>query len=124
MIGPGGLLKNKTRILVTHSISFLPQTNLIVVLDEGGVSEVGTYQQLLKNNGAFAEFLRTYLSEEVDSARQEEEAEMKEEIMQEIGRLTPANLTSPARQRTTSTTSSIKSTMKVREIFRFVFSSA
>ncbi|GAV02763.1 hypothetical protein RvY_13289 [Ramazzottius varieornatus] len=118
VIGPSGLLKNKTRILVTHGISFLPRTDLIVVLDEGAVSEVGTYQQLIKNEGAFAEFLRTYLAEEVDSATQEEEAAVKEEIMQEIGRLTPANLTSPARARTTSTTSSIKSTMKVREIFR------
>ena len=56
----------QTRILVTHGISYLPQVDHIVVLKEGRVSEVGTYRQLLDQNGAFADFLRTYLTEEVE----------------------------------------------------------
>ncbi|XP_071481121.1 multidrug resistance-associated protein 1-like [Diadema antillarum] len=65
VIGPQGLLKNKTRILVTHGISFLPQVDQIVVMVDGGISEVGSYQDLLDQNGAFAEFLRNY-SQDVD----------------------------------------------------------
>ncbi len=47
----------------------------IVVLKEGQVSEVGTYQELLDNDGAFAEFLRTYLTSEEEKNEEEEEDE-------------------------------------------------
>ncbi|XP_014824510.1 PREDICTED: canalicular multispecific organic anion transporter 2 [Poecilia mexicana] len=65
LIGPEGLLKGKTRVLVTHGISFLPQVDNIVVMVEGRVSEMGSYQELLKQNGAFAEFLRNYALEDI-----------------------------------------------------------
>ncbi|XP_023364920.1 canalicular multispecific organic anion transporter 2-like [Otolemur garnettii] len=44
VIGPEGLLAGKTRVLVTHGISFLPQTDSIIVLADGQVSEMGTLQ--------------------------------------------------------------------------------
>ncbi|XP_018617362.1 canalicular multispecific organic anion transporter 2 isoform X1 [Scleropages formosus] len=65
VIGPEGKLAGKTRILVTHGISFLPQVNNILVMVEGSVSEMGSYQDLLKQNGAFAEFLRNYALEDI-----------------------------------------------------------
>uniref|UniRef100_A0A3B5QTI6 Canalicular multispecific organic anion transporter 2 n=1 Tax=Xiphophorus maculatus TaxID=8083 RepID=A0A3B5QTI6_XIPMA len=65
LIGPEGVLKGKTRILVTHGISFLPQVDNIVVMVEGRVSEMGSYQELLNQNGAFAEFLRNYALEDI-----------------------------------------------------------
>uniref|UniRef100_A0A8D0DBY8 ATP-binding cassette, sub-family C (CFTR/MRP), member 3 n=1 Tax=Sander lucioperca TaxID=283035 RepID=A0A8D0DBY8_SANLU len=65
LIGPEGVLKSKTRILVTHGISFLPQVDNIMVMVEGRVSEMGSYQELLKQNGAFAEFLRNYALEDI-----------------------------------------------------------
>ncbi|KFQ36515.1 Canalicular multispecific organic anion transporter 2, partial [Merops nubicus] len=64
VIGPDGVLKGKTRILVTHGISFLPQVDHIVVLVDGKISEMGSYQELLKQNKAFAEFLRNYALDE------------------------------------------------------------
>ncbi|XP_066120060.1 ATP-binding cassette sub-family C member 3 isoform X1 [Saccopteryx bilineata] len=60
VIGPEGVLANKTRVLVTHGISFLPQTDFIIVLADGQVSEVGTYSALLQRNGSFANFLHNY----------------------------------------------------------------
>ncbi|XP_053193733.1 multidrug resistance-associated protein 1 [Scomber japonicus] len=60
VIGPQGLLKEKTRVLVTHGLSYLPQANLILVMVEGEITEMGSYQQLMATEGAFAEFLRTY----------------------------------------------------------------
>ncbi|KAM9715834.1 ATP-binding cassette sub-family C member 3 isoform 1-T1 [Menidia menidia] len=65
LIGPEGVLKGKTRILVTHGISFLPQVDNIVVMVDGRVSEMGSYQELLTQNGAFAEFLRNYALEDI-----------------------------------------------------------
>ncbi|KAL7855415.1 hypothetical protein AOLI_G00190190 [Acnodon oligacanthus] len=64
LIGPQGLLKNKTRILVTHGISFLPYVDEIVVLVDGVVSEVGSYSSLRASKGAFSEFLDTYAKQE------------------------------------------------------------
>ncbi|TRY74646.1 hypothetical protein TCAL_01629 [Tigriopus californicus] len=64
VIGPEGLLAKKTRVLVTHSIAFLPKMDNIVVLKEGQVSEVGSYDELLARKGAFAEFLVQFLTEE------------------------------------------------------------
>uniref|UniRef100_A0A8C3AGT5 Multidrug resistance-associated protein 1 n=1 Tax=Cyclopterus lumpus TaxID=8103 RepID=A0A8C3AGT5_CYCLU len=60
VVGPQGLLKNKTRVLVTHGLSYLPQTDLILVMVEGEITEMGSYQHLMATEGAFAEFQRTY----------------------------------------------------------------
>lgn len=59
-------------MLVTHGISFLPQTDFVVVLDDGQVSEVGTYSALLQRNGSFASFLHNYAPDE-DKKYQEED---------------------------------------------------
>uniref|UniRef100_A0A674GTF1 ATP binding cassette subfamily C member 2 n=1 Tax=Taeniopygia guttata TaxID=59729 RepID=A0A674GTF1_TAEGU len=66
VLGPKGLLQKKTRILVTHSISFLPQVDNIVVLAAGAVSEHGSYSTLLANKGAFSQFLNLYGNQEED----------------------------------------------------------
>lgn len=50
----------QTRLLVTHGLSYLPQTDLILVMSEGEIIEMGSYQQLMDKEGAFAELLQTY----------------------------------------------------------------
>uniref|UniRef100_A0A8U7PAI6 Multidrug resistance-associated protein 1 n=1 Tax=Corvus moneduloides TaxID=1196302 RepID=A0A8U7PAI6_CORMO len=64
VIGPKGILKNKTRVLVTHAVNYLPQMDTILVMTDGEISEMGSYQELLQQDGAFAEFLRTYANAE------------------------------------------------------------
>ncbi|KAM8798712.1 multidrug resistance-associated protein 1 isoform 1-T1 [Eudromia elegans] len=64
VIGPKGILKNKTRVLVTHAVNYLPQMDTILVMTNGEISEMGSYQELLEQDGAFAEFLRTYANTE------------------------------------------------------------
>ncbi|XP_039927054.1 ATP-binding cassette sub-family C member 2 [Hirundo rustica] len=66
VLGPKGLLQNKTRILVTHSVSFLPEVDSIVVLTAGAVSEYGSYSTLLANKGAFSQFLNLYGNQKED----------------------------------------------------------
>ncbi|KAK9957353.1 hypothetical protein ABG768_011605 [Culter alburnus] len=70
VIGPQGLLQGRTRVLVTHGLSFLPQADLILVMVDGEITEMGSYTELLDRQGAFAEFLHTYSNTE-----QEEEEE-------------------------------------------------
>ncbi|XP_039741515.1 multidrug resistance-associated protein 1 [Pteropus medius] len=72
VIGPKGMLKNKTRLLVTHGISYLPQVDVIIVMSGGKISEMGSYQELLARDGAFAEFLRTYASAEQEQAEHDD----------------------------------------------------
>lgn len=42
-----------------------------MVLVEGNVSEMGSYQELLNQNGAFAEFLRNYALEDITEEEEE-----------------------------------------------------
>uniref|UniRef100_A0A667Y4G3 ATP-binding cassette, sub-family C (CFTR/MRP), member 2 n=1 Tax=Myripristis murdjan TaxID=586833 RepID=A0A667Y4G3_9TELE len=80
VIGPNGLLKDKTRILVTHGVSFLPYVDEIVVLVDGVVSEIGTYQSLRASRGAFSEFLDTYAQEQHNKNQTETELELIPEV--------------------------------------------
>uniref|UniRef100_A0A9L0TIK6 Multidrug resistance-associated protein 1 n=1 Tax=Equus caballus TaxID=9796 RepID=A0A9L0TIK6_HORSE len=61
----------KTRLLVTHGISYLPQVDVIIVMSGGKISEMGSYQELLARDGDFAEFLRTYASAEQEQDEQD-----------------------------------------------------
>ncbi|KAH8293076.1 hypothetical protein KR044_000492 [Drosophila immigrans] len=83
VIGPKGMLKNKTRVLVTHGITFLPQVDNIYVMKMGQVSESGTYSQLLKNKGDFADFLIQHLQEG------EEEEEDLDQIKRQLSTAEP-----------------------------------
>ncbi|XP_063222702.1 multidrug resistance-associated protein 1-like [Bacillus rossius redtenbacheri] len=87
VIGPAGLLKNKTRVLVTHGITFLPSVDLVVVLKAGEVSETGTYQQLVQSRGAFSEFLDQHLQDIVASDAPEESLEeVKRQLESTLGK--------------------------------------
>uniref|UniRef100_A0A4W6C4H6 ABC-type glutathione-S-conjugate transporter n=1 Tax=Lates calcarifer TaxID=8187 RepID=A0A4W6C4H6_LATCA len=86
VIGPKGVLRDKTRILVTHGMSFLPQADLILVLVDGEITESGSYQELLSRHGAFADFIHTFASTE----RKESAIQRGEETFQ--GDTTNTNL--------------------------------
>ncbi|XP_029282601.1 multidrug resistance-associated protein 1-like, partial [Cottoperca gobio] len=60
VIGPRGLLKDNTRVLVTHGLSFLSKADLVLVMEEGHISEMGTYVELMDRKGAFAKFIHTF----------------------------------------------------------------
>lgn len=55
--------ESQTRILNTHGIGYLPHVDQIVVMKDGKVSEIGTYAELIENQGAFAEFITNFADE-------------------------------------------------------------
>lgn len=55
-----GLLKEKTRILVTNDISVLPAVDQIFVLTGGCITESGSYDELVQREGAFAMYLKEF----------------------------------------------------------------
>lgn len=50
--------------MVTHSITYLREVDLIVVMKDGQVSESGTYKELLDKKGDFADFLILHMQEQ------------------------------------------------------------
>ena len=72
-----GLLRNKTRILVTNSLTFLPSTDKIIVLKEGRISETGTFKELMERKGYFSELIRQYSSNSLDKVEDTEEVVKK-----------------------------------------------
>ncbi|XP_042250798.1 multidrug resistance-associated protein 1-like isoform X4 [Thunnus maccoyii] len=60
VIGPKGLLKDKTRLLVTHGLSFLTKADLVLVMEGGQISEMGSFMELMDRKGAFAHLIHTF----------------------------------------------------------------
>ncbi|KAG0092465.1 Multidrug resistance-associated protein 1 [Podila epicladia] len=60
LIGPNGLLKNKTRVLVTHGIHHLEHVDQIVVVKDGEITENGHYDTLMDAKGAFYQLIDEY----------------------------------------------------------------
>ena len=66
VVGPNGLLSNKTRVLVTHKVSILSQTDEIIVIKDGTIAERGSFEGLIKKKGEFAEFIAEHLAEQTE----------------------------------------------------------
>merc|ERR1719450_1625393 len=75
VIGEKGMLSNKTRILVTHAVSYLPLVDKIIVMKDGSISEIGSYQQLLNNKNEFSEFLIEQLQNDNETSDSDNERE-------------------------------------------------
>ena len=58
-----GMLRNKTRLLVTHRLSVLKGVDYILVMKDGRIAEQGTYGELLKKGGDFSDLVQQFLSE-------------------------------------------------------------
>lgn len=81
VLGPKGILAKKTRVLVTHGITYLPEVDNIFVLKDGEISEQGTYKQLLDKKGAFADFLIQHLTEVNTESEDLEEIKAQLEVV-------------------------------------------
>ncbi|CAL8264121.1 unnamed protein product [Lota lota] len=101
IIGPQGLLKHRTRVLVTHGLSYLPQVDLILVMVNGEITEMGSYVELMSRDGAFAEFLHTYANAEQENnpdvtgerdTIQHTHADMFENMFSRFSRIDPVRL--------------------------------
>uniref|UniRef100_A0A8C2FF25 ATP-binding cassette, sub-family C (CFTR/MRP), member 6a n=1 Tax=Cyprinus carpio TaxID=7962 RepID=A0A8C2FF25_CYPCA len=116
VIGPNGVLKNKTRILVTHGLSFLPQADLILVMEDGEITEMGSYAELLSRKNTFADFVKAFsVCERKESATHRDMGSAsiqtmeaisdteQEQDQEEVGRLTHADKAHTGRVSNTAT---------------------
>jgi len=87
IIGPRGILRDRTRLLVTNKLSILPEVDHIVVMKDGRVSESGSFEKLLKNRGVFSQLLVRYLLENVRDVNISEADARTDVITRELKRL-------------------------------------
>lgn len=73
LFGPDGLLKNKTRILVTHGIHHLKAMDTIVLIKDGRVEESGTYRTLISAQRVFCQLIKEYAIEEREHSQSQHE---------------------------------------------------
>ena len=59
---------------MTHGVHWLPMVEKIVVMVDGRVSELGSYDELLSHDGPFAQFLKTYFTQEDDDEEEDPES--------------------------------------------------
>ncbi len=52
-----GVLRNKTRILVTNQLQFVSGANSVVFMQDGKIQEKGTYDELMKSDQGFAQLM-------------------------------------------------------------------
>ncbi len=48
------VIKNRTTIIIAHRLSSIKKADKIIVLDDGGIVEMGTHNQLIKENGLYS----------------------------------------------------------------------
>lgn len=81
-----GSLAGKTRILVTHALHFLPRVDYIVCLENGRISQEGTYSELVADKeGAFSKLMEEF-GGELNETKAEEDAEKEEEAIEAAGK--------------------------------------
>ena len=62
VIGPNGLLKNKTRIFVTHNLNYVSDSDYIVMFDHGAISDEGSYDAIMNSNGHISQLIRQFVT--------------------------------------------------------------
>lgn len=74
-----GLLKDRCRILATHQLHVLSRCDRIVVMEEGRIHAVDTFENLMRDDEVFKRLMSTSGQEDA----KEEEAEVADEVIDE-----------------------------------------
>ncbi|KAF8942793.1 hypothetical protein BGZ47_006115 [Haplosporangium gracile] len=92
LIGPQGLLRNKTRLLVTHGIHHLQEVDQIILLKDGRIVETGHFEDLMAAGQTFCQLISEYAithryqdGSETSSGAESENEETQSQVTVEVG---------------------------------------
>ena len=63
---------------MTNSLNFLPNSDEIVLIDNGSIVDSGSYEKLVNKNGPFSDFIKTYLESKGSNDLDDEEEQISE----------------------------------------------
>jgi len=61
------LMRDRTTFVIAHRLSTIRNADLIVVLNEGSIAEVGSHDRLMEKNGLYSRFYRLQMDESSSS---------------------------------------------------------
>ncbi len=64
----GGLMKNRTTLVIAHRLSTVEDADKILVLHDGCIVESGTHQELLTVNGKYAALYKVQFSDDLEQS--------------------------------------------------------
>ncbi|KAL5489922.1 hypothetical protein ACEPAI_4754 [Sanghuangporus weigelae] len=81
-----GPLAGKTRVLVTHALHVLAKTDYIYMMDNGKITEEGTFQDLMKDGKEFAKLIEEFGAheEEIESDGDTIKVDTKAEVANKV----------------------------------------
>ncbi|WKX94652.1 hypothetical protein Q1695_011711 [Nippostrongylus brasiliensis] len=112
VLGPDGLLKNKTRLLVTHRLSYIKCADEIIVMEGGQVIESGRYGELMRKRGTFHRFIEEYKSSTESDESEEDSSSSDSGALEKGTQGTDEDETSDVEEKTSK--SAITSSIAVR----------
>ncbi|KAG0073766.1 Multidrug resistance-associated protein 1, partial [Podila epicladia] len=86
LIGPEGLLKDKTRLLVTHGIHHLSEADQIIIIKSGQIDETGKYEDLMNDQGSFFKLVSEYSVKERQAEKGEQQDESSDQSTDSIAK--------------------------------------
>lgn len=78
-----GLLKDKCRILATHQLHVLGRCDRIILMNEGFIESIDTFENLMRDNKVFQRLMATTAQEEGDGENKGEEVDDDDEVDEE-----------------------------------------
>ncbi len=61
------LMRGRTTFIIAHRLSTVRRVDRIIVLRDGTIAEEGTFAELLRHDGIFAEYYRTQFATQHDA---------------------------------------------------------
>ncbi|KAN0068424.1 P-loop containing nucleoside triphosphate hydrolase protein [Elaphomyces granulatus] len=85
-----GLLKDKCRVLATHQLHILNRCDRIILMEDGRISAIDTFDSLMRNNLSFQRLMATTTQEEESKKEDNKVYDIEEQAGKQVKKSQPA----------------------------------